>query len=137
VVFDDGARPIRRRSAVTKRIVSKYNQVRATGQVCDKLLRSLDARAGLNKDRQCNRTILDHPKFREELRGGKAFAQSALQICKVATWICEEAGDGEGVVLAILSALMTTHSTESDAYRWPTRLHSVCPIQRFARMRYA
>jgi hypothetical protein len=35
-----------------------------------------------------------------------------------AAWICEETGDREGVVLTILSALMTTHSTDSKAYRW-------------------
>jgi hypothetical protein len=48
----------------------------------------------------------------------KAFARSALQICKASAWICEETGDGEGVVLAILDALMTTNSEDSDAYRW-------------------
>jgi len=48
----------------------------------------------------------------------KAFARSALQICKASAWICEETGDGEGAVLAILDALMTTNFEDSDAYRW-------------------
>lgn len=51
-----------------------------------------------------------------------AFARSALQICKVAARICEETGDAEGVVLSILSALLTTRSTESGAYQWGRHL---------------
>ena len=35
-----------------------------------------------------------------------------------AAWICEETGDSEGVALTILSALMTTNSSDSKAYRW-------------------
>jgi len=55
----------------------------------------------------------------EELREYEvAFAGSALQICKLAAWISVETGDIEGIVLAILSALLTVHSEDSDALRW-------------------
>jgi P2-related tail formation protein len=47
-----------------------------------------------------------------------AFAQSALQVCKASAWICQETGDGDGVVLAILDSLMTTQSENSGSYLW-------------------
>jgi hypothetical protein len=41
---------------------------------------------------------------------------------KLAVWICRETGDSEGVVLAITSALATTSSTDSNAYRWASQV---------------
>jgi hypothetical protein len=107
-----------RKTALTKRIVSKYNQ-------CLRLARS----ASNYPDRwmlgrAMTRIVHAIGKYivtagsEKNLEAQNAFAQSALQVCKVAAWICEETGDGEGVILVILSALMTTHSTDSDAYRW-------------------
>ena len=109
-----------RRSVLTKQIVFKYNRClrlaryatnypdrwmlgRALGRIvkgAGHYLITLNAEANVETE--------------------KAFAQSALQICKVSAWICEETGDGEGVVLAILDSLMTTNSKNSDAYRWAT-----------------
>jgi hypothetical protein len=55
----------------------------------------------------------------EELREYEtASANSALQICKLAAWISSETGDTEGIVLAIVGALLTVHSEDSGAYRW-------------------
>jgi hypothetical protein len=51
-----------------------------------------------------------------------AFAQSALQVCKLAAWIGEETRDPNAVVMAIISALMTVQSEDSDAYRWGEQL---------------
>lgn len=52
----------------------------------------------------------------------RAFAQSALQISKLAAWIGQETGDPTTIVLAILSALLTVQSEDSDAYRWGERV---------------
>ncbi len=57
-----------------------------------------------------------------EIEEENSFAQSTFQICKLAAWISEETGDTEGVVLAILSALMTTDSTDSGPFRWARQL---------------
>jgi len=46
------------------------------------------------------------------------FAQSAFRICKLAAWISEDAGDEEGMAFALLGALLTTHSADTDEYRW-------------------
>jgi hypothetical protein len=54
------------------------------------------------------------------LEAEQAFAHSALQIAKLAASISGDTGDSEGVVLAILGALMTTYSANSEAYRWAT-----------------
>jgi hypothetical protein len=111
-----------RRSAVTKRIVSKYNQcvrlARYATNYSDRWMLGRALTKIVNAIGRYLITLNSEKNFEAE----KAFAQSALQICRVAAWICEETGDGEGVVLAILSALMTTHSTESDAYRWANQV---------------
>jgi len=107
-----------RRTALTQRIVSKYNR-------CVRLARY----ASNYPDRwMLGRAILRIVKAiapytitlsaESNVESANAFARSALQICKVSAWICNETGDGDGVVLAILDALMTTHSENSDAYLW-------------------
>jgi hypothetical protein len=111
-----------RRAALTQRIVSKYNQ-------CVRLARyaaSYSDRWMLGRAIQrIVKAIAPYlatlsPEGNEE--AAKAFARSALQICKVSVWICQETGDGEGVILAVLDSLMTTHSEDSDAYRWAMQI---------------
>jgi hypothetical protein len=107
-----------RRAALTQRIVSKYNR-------CLRLARY----ASTYPDRwTLGRAILRIVKAiapylitlsREGIvESENPFEQSALQICKASAWICQETGDGQGVVLAMLDALMTTHSENSEAYQW-------------------
>jgi hypothetical protein len=107
-----------RRSALTKRIVSKYNQCVRLARYAIKFPdRWMLGRALVKIVHGIGRyliTLHSEKNFEAE----NAFAQAGLQICKIAAWICEETGDAEGFVLAILGALMTAQSTDSDAYRW-------------------
>ena len=107
-----------RRTDLTRQIVSKYNQ-------CVRLARY----AARYRDRwMLGRALAEIPRalgpyvitLRAEGKLGveKTFARSALQIAKLALWICQETGDSTGAVLTITSALATTHSTDSDAFRW-------------------
>ncbi len=106
------------RSAITKRIVSKYNQcVRLARYATNYPDRWMLGRALVKIVHEIGEYLVTLSS-EDNSEGEKAFAQSSLQICKVAAWICQETGDAEGVVLCILSAMMTTRSTESEAYRW-------------------
>jgi len=107
-----------RRAALTQRIVTKYNR-------CVRLARY----ASNYPDRwMLGRAILRIVKAiapylitlstEGMVESENAFARSALQICKASAWICQETGDGQGVELAMLDALMTTHSENSEAYQW-------------------
>lgn len=107
-----------RRSANTKLLVAKYNQcLRLARYAADSPHRWALARA---LPRIVNAigfytTVL---RGEENLGLQEGIAQSALQICKLVAWIASETGDLEAVVLAIISALMTVRSEDSDAYRW-------------------
>jgi hypothetical protein len=107
-----------RRSVVTSRIVSKYNQCVRLAQYAAKYPdRWMLGRALANVPKALGSylvTLRSEQKFKVE----STFSQSALQIVKLAAWICEETGDSEGVVLAITGALTLTSSTDSNAYRW-------------------
>jgi hypothetical protein len=48
----------------------------------------------------------------------RRYAESALQICKLAAWISTESGDLDGTVVAILAALLTVHDTDTAGYKW-------------------
>lgn len=107
-----------RRAALTQLIVTKYNRcLRLAKYTIDYPDRWMLGRAlqRIVKAIAPYRIILEKEG---NIQSEKAFAQSALQICKVSAWICQETGDGDGVVLAILDALMTTHSEDSEAYQW-------------------
>lgn len=106
------------KSVLTRRIAIKYNQcLRLARYATNYPDRWMLGRAALKIVHGIGKYIvtLDSEK---NVEAARAYAQSALQVCKVSAWICEETGDGQGVVLAILGALMTTHSLDSDAYRW-------------------
>jgi hypothetical protein len=47
-----------------------------------------------------------------------AFAQSALQISKVAAWACTAAGDENELALVVIGSILVVHSVESDTYKW-------------------
>lgn len=107
-----------RRSAITGHIVAKYNQcLRLARYASNYRDRWVLGRALTNIVNAIAGYLITLDAERQfEIRN--AFAQSALRICKVAAWICNETGDSQGAVLAILSSLMTTQSTDSDAYEW-------------------
>ncbi len=107
-----------RRAALTQRIVSKYNQcIRLARYTTNYPDRWMLGRAIQRIVKAIAPYIITLSAEGNE-EAAKAFARSALQICKASAWICQETGDGDGVVLAILDALMTTHSEDSDAHRW-------------------
>lgn len=107
-----------RRSNLTRQIVTKYNRcIRlarysanysdrwALGRALTNIVKAIGAFLTLLRS--------------EELREYEVpFARSALQICKLAAWISAETRDSEGIVITILSALLTVHSENSDAFRW-------------------
>jgi hypothetical protein len=66
--------------------------------------------------------------WEENLGLQEGIAQSALQICKLAAWIGTETGDLEAVALAIISALLTVRSEDSDAYRWADQSARGLPV---------
>ena len=106
------------RAVLTKRIISKYNQcLRLARYASDYQNRWALGRA-LTRIVSAISPYLITLRWENNVDTELAFATSALQICKLAAWISSETGDSEGVVLAILSALMTTQSTDSVAYRW-------------------
>jgi len=106
------------RSEVTRRVVAKYNQ-------CLRLVRY----AANYPDRwMLSRALVGivHPvgeylitlRSENKLAVAEAFSQSAFRICKLAAWICKDVGDEEGIAYALLGALLTTRSADSDEYRW-------------------
>lgn len=107
-----------RKSVITRRIISKYNQclrlARYAANYPDRWVLGRALTTIVNAIGQYLVT-LDSEK---NIEAHAAFATSALQVLKLAAWICEETGDPEGIILAIISSLLTTRSTDSDAYRW-------------------
>jgi hypothetical protein len=107
-----------RHSGLTKRITFKYNQ-------CVRLARyAAGYRDRWVLGRALTKIVNPIGKYLVTLRSDgnieaeRAFAQSALQVSKLAAWIGQESGDPTTVVLAILSALITVQSEDSDAFRW-------------------
>jgi hypothetical protein len=111
-----------KRSEITRRIVFKYNQclrlVRYAANYPDRWVLGRALTRVVNGIGRYLVTL----RSENQLEAEQAFAKSALQICKLAVWICSETGDPEGVVMVIISALLTTQSENSDAYRWASSL---------------
>ena len=107
-----------RRSVLTRRIVSKYNRcVRLVRYAVNYPDRWVLGRA-LPSIVNAMAPYLITMNWEKNFEAERAFAHSVLQISKVAAWICGETNDPQGVELAIISALGTTRSTDSDAYCW-------------------
>jgi Domain of unknown function (DUF4365) len=47
-----------------------------------------------------------------------AYAKSALQICKLSAWIGALAGDENGIGMAVVGALVTVSSEDTETYKW-------------------
>jgi hypothetical protein len=107
-----------RRAVLKRQIIAKYNRclrlARYTANYRDRwaLGRAL---TNIVKALGPFMTVLRAENHRED---EIAFTNSALQICKLASWICAETGDIEGIVLAISSALLVVHTEDSNAFRW-------------------
>lgn len=111
-----------RRSALTRRILYKYNQcIRLARYAANYADRWMLGRALASVPRALGSymvTLQSEGRTQEE----QAFSKSLLQILKLAVWICRETGDADGVVLAVSSALMTARSTNSNTYRWAAQI---------------
>jgi hypothetical protein len=116
-----------KRAVLTKRIISKYNQgLRLAGYAANYQDRWALGRALTRIVNGVGRyliTLHSEGNFDTE----HSLGQSALQLCKLAAWIADETGDPEGIVLAIISALIITRSKDSDAYRWAEQTASSLP----------
>jgi hypothetical protein len=107
-----------RRLAVNNRFVAEYNRcLRLARYAANYQDRWVLGRALVNIVRPMGAYLVTL-RAEGEAEAEQTFSHSALQICKLAAWISDETGDSEGVVLAVMGALMTTQSTESNAYRW-------------------
>jgi len=103
---------------LTKRIMAKYNQcLRLARYASNYPDRWMLGRALPRIPKAIGEYLLTS-RWEGNFQAEKAFSESALQICRLAVTICAENGDSEGVVSAVLGALLTTHSEDSDAYRW-------------------
>jgi hypothetical protein len=47
-----------------------------------------------------------------------AYARSALQICKLAAWISAQTNDENGIGMAVIGALVTVNSEDTETYKW-------------------
>ncbi len=112
------------RAAFGKRLLAKYNQcVRLARYARNYADRWMLGRALANIPKALGSYMVTlQAEDRGALQG--ALTRSLLQILKLAVWICHETGDGEGVILAVSSALATTHSVESELYRWASEVTS-------------
>jgi hypothetical protein len=107
-----------RRAWLAKAIAAKYNQ-------CVRLARFA---ASSNDPRILGRALTNvitalstyvgtlHSNGEVELES--AFAQSALQISKVAAWACTAAGDENELALVVIGSILVVHSVDSDTYKW-------------------
>jgi hypothetical protein len=104
-----------RRSVLTRQIVSKYSRcVRLAQYAANYPDRWMLGRALTTIVNAIAPYLITEENFEAE----QALANSALQICKLAAWICNETSDAKAIVMAIISALMMARTVNSDAYRW-------------------
>ncbi len=106
------------RSANTRTIILKYNQCIRLAQYASNYKGRWMLAPALGSIVHAVSIYLITLRYEARHREEDALAQSSLQICKLAARIANEAGDAESVILSIMNALSTTHSTESEAYRW-------------------
>lgn len=107
-----------RHSGLTKRIGVKFNQcirlARYAASYRDRWVLGRALTAIVNPIGKYLITLRSEGNLVAE----RAFAQSALQVAKLAAWIGQETADPNAIVMAILSALLTVESEDSEAYRW-------------------
>ena len=106
------------RSEVTRRVVAKYNQcLRLVRYAANYPERWMLSRALVGIVNEIGHFLIT---LRSENKPAvaKAFSQSAFRICKLAAWISKDADDEEGAAFALLGALLTTNSEDTEEYRW-------------------
>ena len=111
-----------KRTAVTKRLIVKYNQCLRLSRYASTYPHRWALGRALPAIVNAIAKYLITLRSEGNREAERVFAQSALQVCKLAAWIGEETGDTNAVELAIMSALMTVESEDSQAYRWAEQL---------------
>jgi hypothetical protein len=106
------------RSEVTRRVVAKYNQcLRLVRYAANYPGRWMLSRALVGIVNEIGHFLVT---LRSENKPAtaKAFSRSAFRICKLSAWISEDAHDEEGTAFALLGALVTTNSADTEEYQW-------------------
>jgi hypothetical protein len=107
-----------RRTAVTRRILKKYNQcLRLIGYAASYRDQWTLGRALTNVVMPITHFLITLD-YLDEKQAVDAFTKSALKICQLAARMCIETGDSDGTIVAIIAALSITRSTESEAHKW-------------------
>lgn len=107
-----------RRSALTRRIVAKYNRcVRLARYAATYRNRWALGRA-LTEIVKATGPYIITLEAEGNNEAAEMIVRSDLQISKLAAWISQETGDLQGVTLAVIAALSTIRSEESVTYRW-------------------
>ena len=115
------------RSEVTRKVVAKYNQcLRLVRYAVNYPNRWMLSRALVSIVNEIGYFLVTL-RSENKLVAANAFSQSASQICKLAAWISKDAGDEEGLAFALLGALMTTNSEDTEEYRWALETAQTLP----------
>ena len=111
-----------RRAAITRRIYTKYNQcirlIRYAANYRDKWMLGR-AITNVVTSIGCFLVVL---RYLGQTEAVNVLQESALNICKLAAQMSTETGDPEGSIVAIIAALLTTRSKQSEAYKWAVNL---------------
>jgi hypothetical protein len=107
-----------RRAILTRQFVSRYNRCLRLAQYTTNYSDRWALGRALTNIVKALATFMTVLRAENHREYEIAFTSSALQVCKLATWISAETGDTEGIVLVIVSALLVVHSEDSNLFRW-------------------
>lgn len=107
-----------RRSVLTRRILTKYNQCVRLARYAAKYPNRWALGRGLTDIVKATGPYIITLNAEGNIEAADAMERSALQISKLAAWISQETADPTGVVLAIIGALTTVRSEKSPGYQW-------------------
>jgi hypothetical protein len=116
-----------RRSVLTRRIVTKYNQCVRLARYAAKYPDRWALGRGLTDVVKATGPYIITLHAEGNFEAVDAMERSALQISKLAAWISQETADPTGVVLAIIGSLSTVRSENSPAYQWAKETAQAMP----------
>jgi hypothetical protein len=107
-----------RRSALTRRIVAKYNRCVRLARYAATYPHRWALGRGLTEIVKATGPYIITLRAEGNNEAAETIVGSALQISKLAAWISQETGDLQGVTLSVIAALSTVQSQQSVTYRW-------------------